>query len=67
MAEDAPPDAPTELGASIAEAAVDDIDQELSLLATVRSSVRDQGGRPSTMRVDELLDERLQTAERPPP
>lgn len=41
---------------------VDDIDQELTLLATVRASVREQGGRPSTVHVDELLDERLQVA-----
>ena len=37
---------------------VEDIDQELSLLATVRASVRSQGGRPSTVHVDKLLDER---------
>lgn len=38
---------------------LDVIDSELSLLAAVRESVREQGGRPSTVHVDELLDERL--------
>ena len=40
---------------------IDAIDRELSLLAAVRATVREGGGKPSTtMRaVDELLDERL--------
>lgn len=37
------------------------IDAELSLLAAVRESVREQGGRPSTAHMDELLDERRGT------
>ncbi|WP_407686152.1 DUF732 domain-containing protein [Mycobacterium sp. HUMS_1102779] len=35
------------------------IDSELRLLALGRRSIREQGGQPSTQRVDELLDERL--------
>lgn len=34
------------------------VDSELSLIAAVRQSVREQGGQPSTVHVDELLDER---------
>jgi hypothetical protein len=34
------------------------IDSELSLIAAVRESVREQGGRPSMVHVDELLDAR---------
>ena len=38
----------------------DTIDDELRLLATVRWSIRQHGGEPSSQ-VDELLDERLDT------
>ena len=47
---------------------IDAIDRELSLLAAVRATVREGGGKPSTtMRaVDELLDERLGLATQTP-
>jgi hypothetical protein len=35
------------------------IDSELRLIATVRRSIREHGGEPSSRQVDELLDERL--------
>jgi hypothetical protein len=35
------------------------IDAELRLLAAVRRSIREHGGEPSSVQVDELLDERL--------
>jgi len=35
----------------------DGVDAELRLLATVRQSIRAQGGEPSSRQVDELLDE----------
>lgn len=35
------------------------IDQELRLLAAVRRTIREQGGRPSSTAVDRLLDERI--------
>jgi hypothetical protein len=35
------------------------IDGELRLLAAVRASIRELGGRPSCRQVDRLLDERL--------
>ena len=38
---------------------IDAIDRELSLLAVVRASLREGGGKPSMLAVDELLDERL--------
>lgn len=38
---------------------IDVIDQELRLLAAVRSTIREQGGQPTSSRVDALLDERL--------
>lgn len=42
---------------------LDEIDAELRLLATVRAALRDDGGRPTTKPVDELLDERLDAAD----
>jgi hypothetical protein len=36
------------------------IDSELRLLAAVRRSIREHGGKPSSGQVDELLDERLE-------
>jgi site-specific recombinase XerD len=39
--------------------AVDIVDQELRLLATVRATARALGGKPTTTAVDQLLDERL--------
>jgi hypothetical protein len=38
---------------------LDTIDSELRLLAAVRWSIREHGGKPSSRQVDELLDERL--------
>jgi len=35
------------------------IDNELRLLAAMRRSIREHGGKPSSRQVDELLDERL--------
>jgi hypothetical protein len=35
------------------------IDRQLSLLASVSSSIRRLGGKPSTALIDELLDERI--------
>jgi hypothetical protein len=35
------------------------IDRQLSLLASVSSSIRRLGGKPSTTLIDELLDERI--------
>lgn len=40
-----------------------EIDAQLRLIAVIRAAVREQGGRPSTAGVDELLDERLQVAD----
>ena len=39
---------------------VDTIDQELRLLAAVQARTRELGGKPTTERVDQLLDERPQ-------
>ena len=39
----------------------DTIDTELRLLAAVRWSIREQDGQPSSLQVDELLDERAST------
>ena len=41
---------------------VEAIDAELRLLAAVRWSIRENGGEPSCRQVDELLDERLNSA-----
>ncbi|MGB7868790.1 MAG: hypothetical protein WBM01_11025 [Mycobacterium sp.] len=38
---------------------LDTIDSELRLLAAVRWSIREHGGKPSSRQVDEWLDERL--------
>ena len=38
---------------------IDDIDQELSSLATVHADIRRRGGRITTFAIDGLLDERL--------
>jgi hypothetical protein len=35
-----------------------DVDAEPTLLGAVRRSIREQGGDPSTLKNDELLDER---------
>jgi hypothetical protein len=35
------------------------IDSELRLLVAVRRSIREHGGAPSSLLIDELLDERL--------
>ncbi|OBK77874.1 hypothetical protein [Mycobacterium sp. 1274761.0] len=35
------------------------IDRQLSLLASVSSSIRRLGGKPSTALIDDLLDERI--------
>lgn len=43
---------------------VEAIDAELHLLAAVRTAVRDDGGQPTTGPADELLDERLDAADR---
>jgi hypothetical protein len=37
----------------------DTIESELRLLAAVRRSIHEYGGKPSSRQVDELLDERL--------
>ena len=39
------------------------IDSEWRLLAAVRWSIRENGGEPSSRRVDELLDERAELTE----
>jgi hypothetical protein len=36
---------------------LDTIDSELRLLAAARWSIREHGGEPSSLQVDELLDE----------
>jgi hypothetical protein len=36
---------------------IETIDGELRLLASVRRSIREHGGKPSSRQVDELLDE----------
>jgi hypothetical protein len=41
---------------------LDTIDSELRLLATVRRSIREHGGEPSSRQVDEVLDERNDVA-----
>jgi hypothetical protein len=43
---------------------IDAIDRELTLLALVRATVQEGGGKP-WLRVDELLDERLSHRGRP--
>lgn len=37
---------------------IDTVDAELSFLGAVRRSIQDQGGEPSMVFVDQLLDER---------
>jgi hypothetical protein len=38
------------------------IDAELRLLAVIRWSIREQGGQPGSRQIDELLDERVESA-----
>lgn len=38
---------------------IDEIDRELTHLATVYTDVRSRGGHATTLAIDELLDERL--------
>lgn len=44
---------------------VEDVDQELRLLAAVRWSITQQGGTSTTRHVDELLDERSNASDGP--
>jgi hypothetical protein len=44
---------------------IETIDSELRLVATVRRSIREHGGKPSSRHFDELLDQRLARRGRP--